>query len=110
MHGYIPDEVYCGKLVDYFHSCIFGCDEFSHLPKEKSPKLGSNSSNYVYLGYDNTIKGFILWDPIGYNIIVNWDVIFNEQFMQQKEVQFFFEIVPVEVEISEDESEVYGEH
>ena len=33
LDGNIPKKVWCGKLVDYSHFCIFGCDAFSHVPK-----------------------------------------------------------------------------
>ena len=61
----------------------------------------------VFLDYDNIINGYRLWGPIGHKAIVGWDVIFNENSMQRKEVP---DIVLIEVEMSEYENEAFDKH
>ena len=61
LNGDIPKEVWCGKLIDYYHLCIFGCDAFSSL---------TQSQGNVFLNYDNTVKGYIFWNPIDHKVII----------------------------------------
>ena len=39
LDGKTSEEFLCGKLVDYSHFHIFGCDAFSHVPKENMSNL-----------------------------------------------------------------------
>ena len=81
------------------------CDVFSHVPKEKKSKLDPKSRKCVFLGFENTIKGYKLWDLTNHKVIICRVVISNEKSMQGKEVQHALDIVPIEVKMHTNENE-----
>ena len=58
----------------------------------------------MFPSYDNTIKGYRLWDPTNQKVNVNWDINFSKKSMQGKEVKQTPNAVPIEVEMCEDEN------
>ena len=67
----ISEELWSGKLVNYSHLYVFGCDAYMWIPKEKKIKLDKNSRRCIFLGYAKGVKGYQLWDPTIYKIIVS---------------------------------------
>ena len=60
--------------------------------------LAPQLSKFIFLGYDNIIKVYRLWNPTDHKVIFIQDVIFNEKFMQMNEVQQPSKIVLIEAE------------
>jgi hypothetical protein len=48
-------------------------------------KLDSKSRKYVFLGYADGVKGYRLWDPTAYKVVISRDVIFAEDKIQMEE-------------------------
>jgi hypothetical protein len=48
-------------------------------------KLDSKSRKYVFLGYADRVKGYRLWDPTAYKVVISRDVIFAEDKIQMEE-------------------------
>jgi len=59
----IPEEVWLGSLVDHSSLKIFGCPTYVHVQSGEHSKLDSNSRKCVFLGFENGVKGYRLWDP-----------------------------------------------
>lgn len=47
----VPQIVWSGKMVNYFHMKVFGCKAFVHVPKERV-KLDARALKCIFLGYD----------------------------------------------------------
>ena len=82
----IPEEVWIGKNLNYYHLKILGCEAFVHIPKENRTKLDDKSMKCIFLGYADEDFGYRLWDPVKHKIIRSRDVIFNESEMFKRTV------------------------
>jgi hypothetical protein len=58
-----PHEVWSSKKPSVSHLKVFGCDAFVHVPKEKMSKLDKKTVKYIFIGYNEGMKGYKLWDP-----------------------------------------------
>lgn len=58
----VPQMVWSGKKVNYFHLKVFGCKAFVHVPREQRVKLDAGAVECIFLGYDNEQFCYILWD------------------------------------------------
>lgn len=74
--GQSPYELWHGKKsrLDNFH--VFGTDVFVHIPAEKRNKLDAKSAKCVFVGYDENVKGFRVYNPDSGKIQVARDVVF----------------------------------
>ena len=53
--------------------------------EQERTKLDPKSKKYIFLGYANWVKGYLLWDPTARKIIINRDVIIVEEMLQSEE-------------------------
>jgi hypothetical protein len=74
----IPEEVWTGHPCDYSNLRIFGCDAYALISKDQLSKLDPRSKKYVFVGYGDGVKGYRLWDPTAYKLIIRKDVVFDE--------------------------------
>ena len=72
-----PFELWVGKEPRFDHMQPFGCTVYVHVPKEKRRKLDSKAVKCVFVGYDENIKGFRVWNPMANKIQVARDVRFT---------------------------------
>ena len=77
----IPEEVWSSRPVDYSSLKIFGCPAYVHVQSGEHSKLDSKSRKCIFLGFENGVKGYRLWDLISKKTMTSRDVIFNEAFM-----------------------------
>jgi hypothetical protein len=56
--GKVPEEVFSGKKVNIAGLKLFGCDVMVLLPKENRKKLDKNSEKLMFIGYDDSVKGY----------------------------------------------------
>ena len=75
------EEVWSGRPVDYSSLKIFGCPAYVHMQSGERSKLDSKSRKCIFLGFEKSVKGYKLWDPILKKTVTSRDVIFDEAFM-----------------------------
>eukprot|EP00253_Pinus_taeda_P028961 PITA_28961 len=83
----IPEEVWTGQSCDYSHLRVFRCDVYSLIPKNQHSKLDPKLKCYVFVGYDDAVKGYRLWDPILWKIVISRDVTFDESSFLKSNVE-----------------------
>ena len=81
----IPKEVWTNHSYDYLNLKIFGCEAYALTPKNQRSKLDPRSKKCIFLGYDDVMKGYRLWDPTPHKIVISRDVIFYEYFLIKSE-------------------------
>lgn len=70
-----PYEAWYGQKPKVDHLRVFGCDAYTHVPKDEWGKLDRKC---VLLGYSKMTKGYRLYDPVKDKVIYSRDVKFNE--------------------------------
>ena len=55
------------------HFRVFGCEAFSHVPKEQRQKLDSKTTRCIFLGYGGNVKGYRLYDESSKKIFYDCD-------------------------------------
>ena len=75
-----PYEAWTAKkptvMISHLH--VFGCDAYTHVPRDERGKLDPNAKKCIFVGYGEETKGYRLYDPIRGKIIFSRDVVFNE--------------------------------
>ncbi|KAL2608738.1 hypothetical protein R1flu_027311 [Riccia fluitans] len=66
------------KVLDYSRLRVFSCVVYAHTPTENRTKLDPKVKKCYFLGYQQGVKGYRLWDPVDHKLFVNRDVSFNE--------------------------------
>jgi transposase InsO family protein len=61
--GRLPEEKFMGGTLSLRHLRIFGCMVFVHIPERYRSKLESRSERGVYVGYDDSTKGYRVYLP-----------------------------------------------
>jgi hypothetical protein len=74
----IPEEVWTGHSCNYSNLRIFGCDVYDLISKDQCSNLDPRSKKYVFVGYGDGFKEYILWDLISHKLIIRKDVVFDE--------------------------------
>ncbi|KAI5322996.1 hypothetical protein L3X38_032068 [Prunus dulcis] len=88
---------------------VFGCDAYYHV---KENKLDPRARKTIFLGFNNGVKGFRLWNTELKKIIVSRDVTFNESHMklqENRDVVHKMELVTKEFEESRTKSDALNE-
>ena len=57
---------------------VFVCDAYVHVPREKKRKLDSKSEMCIFIGYNNGLKCYNLWNPKTSKVVCIRDVVFRE--------------------------------
>ncbi|MCP3667059.1 MAG: DDE-type integrase/transposase/recombinase [Gammaproteobacteria bacterium] len=78
LNGKSPFEMVYEKKPDVSHLKVFGCDVYAHVPKQKRTKLAPKSVKHWLLGYEDSSKGYRLYNPINGVIQASRDVVFDE--------------------------------
>ena len=60
---------------------MFGSEAWAHIPDEKRKSLQPKSENFIFLGYYENVKGYILLQPHSHDIIIRRDVKFDENLL-----------------------------
>lgn len=60
------------------HLRIFDSIAFAQVPAAQRKKLDARSGQYVFVGYDDTSRGYKLFDVAGKKILTSRDVKFYE--------------------------------
>lgn len=73
-----PYEAWHGSQPKANHLRVFGCDAYSHIPKDERGKFDSKTRKCIMLGYGDVTKGYRLFDVDKQKVIHSRDVHFNE--------------------------------
>jgi transposase InsO family protein len=71
-------ETWSGQKPAVSHLKLFGSVAYAHVPDQRRTKLKDKSKRYIFIGYDEKIKGYNLLDPISKKVMVSRDVRVNE--------------------------------
>lgn len=71
-------EAFYGYKPKVIHLKVFGCKEFSHIPKDERRKLDEKSIKCIFIGYYDDQKSCRLFDPNTHRVIASRDVVFHE--------------------------------
>ena len=73
----IPEEVWTSNpCCDYSNLNFFGCEAYALTPKNQRSKLNPRLKKCIFVGYDDVMKGYRLWDLTTHEIVISRDVIF----------------------------------
>ncbi|KAK4434982.1 hypothetical protein Salat_0661200 [Sesamum alatum] len=79
VHGKTPQEAWSGYKPTITHLRVFGNIAYTHVPDQKRTKLDNKSARYVFIGYDQSSKGYKLYNPSSGKIVISRDVEFDEE-------------------------------
>lgn len=74
-----PFEVWSGEKPDVSHLRVFGCNAYSHIPRDERGKLDAKTRKCWMLGYGSTTKGYRLFDRDRQKVFYSRDVVCDEQ-------------------------------
>ena len=74
----IPQRVWIGKDVSYFHLKVFGCKTLRHVPNEQRSKLDDKATSCIFIGYGDEEFGYMLWYSEKQKIVRSRNVVFHE--------------------------------
>ena len=67
----IPHELWTGKKPSLSHLRAFFYDAYVHVLKKKRTKLDSKYERCIFIGYEDDLKGYNIWNPKTRNIVYN---------------------------------------
>ena len=73
-----PYEAWYGSKPRVNRLRVFGCDAYTHIPKDERTKFDSKTRKCIMVGYGTVTKGYRLYDMKEKKIIRSRDVHFNE--------------------------------
>lgn len=82
-----PYELWFGKKSKFDHLQPFGSTVFVHVPKERRRKLDPKAEKCIFVGYDENVKGFRVWNPATSKIQIVRDVKFVDECQDLAELQ-----------------------
>jgi len=72
-----PHEVWTGKKPSLSYLMVFGCHAYAHITKEKRTKLDSKYERCIFIGYNDGLNGYNLWNSKTRKVVYNQDVEFK---------------------------------
>ena len=69
-----PHEVWTSNNPSLTHLKVFGCDAYVHVPKEKTTKLDNKFVRCIFIGYEDGLKGYNIWNLETNKVVYNQDV------------------------------------
>jgi hypothetical protein len=58
-----PEEAFSGKKSNVENLRIFGCQVYSHIPKDKRNKLEPSGKKEIFVGYSDSSKAYRIYIP-----------------------------------------------
>jgi len=77
--GKTPQEAWSGRRPGISHLRVFGSVAHVHIPYEKRAKLDDKSGKFIFVGYDQSSRGYKLYNPENNKIVISRDVVFDEE-------------------------------
>nr|GEV75137.1 Gag-Pol polyprotein [Tanacetum cinerariifolium] len=78
-----PMEMLTRKTVNYSDLHIFRSHVYVMYYSQETTKLSPKSKKCLFLGYTDGVKGYRVWDPTAYKVVVSKDVVFMEDKIQE---------------------------
>jgi hypothetical protein len=82
-----PEEAFSGKKPNIENLRIFGCQVYSHIPKDKRNKLEPSRKKGIFVGYSDSSKSYRIYIPEQHKIEVSRDITFNERMAFKKSIE-----------------------
>ena len=73
-------EVWKGCKPDFTRYRVFGCRAYAHVQKKERTTFSSHTLRCIFIGFEDGVKGWKLYDPVTQKVIISHDIIFNESF------------------------------
>jgi hypothetical protein len=73
-----PMKVCINNKPSFQHLCVFGCEAYAQVPKEKWSNLDNKVLKCLFINDDIIVKGYNLWDPMAGFFFYIMNVIFRE--------------------------------
>lgn len=73
-----PYEFWFGKKPSIDHLRVFGCEVYTHVPKEKRRKWDVKSVAGIFVGYCENTKGYRVWNTSSEKVSISRDIVFKE--------------------------------
>ncbi|KAL0457721.1 UNVERIFIED_CONTAM: Retrovirus-related Pol polyprotein from transposon TNT 1-94 [Sesamum latifolium] len=74
-----PQEAWSGWKPSVKHLKVFGSICYVHVQEQQRTKLDDRSKKMVFLGYDESSKGYKYFDPIAKKVVISRDIEFEEE-------------------------------
>ena len=75
----VPEEAWSGIKQGVTHMRVFGCVAYAHIPGQLRNKLESKGEKFIFLGYSEESKAYMLYSPSTKNFFISRDVRFIEE-------------------------------
>lgn len=98
-HGSTPEEKFTNRKVNVSDLKLFGNTVMVHVPKANRRKLDAKVSKMIFVGYDDTTKGYRCIDKTNRKLTFSRDVKFLDELSK----------MPIGESDSEDETMIYEE-
>jgi len=69
------EKIWLSSTTNYLILCVFGCPTYAHV---NEGKLEPIAMKCIFLGYQDSVKGYKLWDPKESKLLISRDVTFDE--------------------------------
>jgi hypothetical protein len=79
LYNVTPFEALNGSKPAVHNLKVFGCKDFSHIPKENRRKLDAKAIKCIFIGYCSKFKSHKLFGPDTHKVFASRDVLFHEQ-------------------------------
>jgi hypothetical protein len=67
-----------GSKPEVHNLKVFGCNSFSHIPKENRKKLDAKTIKCILIGYYSEFKEYKLFDRATHKVFASRDAFFHE--------------------------------
>ena len=73
-----PEEAWSGNRPTVDHLCVFGCTAYVYIPKEKRSKVDRKAWKGIFVGYTESPRIYLVYDPARRKIMKATAVTFDE--------------------------------
>ena len=73
-----PEEAWSGQRPTVDHLRIFGCTAYVHIPKEKRTKVECRAWKGIFVGYTDSPRIYLVYNPVKNKIVRATAVTFDE--------------------------------
>ena len=74
----LPEEVWIGKELKYYHLRTFSCIAYVRIDPEKNDKLDAEAVKCYFIGYGPYMFEYRFWDAKNRNVLRHCDVTLHE--------------------------------